>query len=93
MLHINMIVNEKKGFVNRVKQIGNKWQVKSLIHGDIRFANFILTGSTKTKIKLIDWEISDFGDPLWDVAGVFQSFLYYWVVKADAKAVVLQSIR
>jgi hypothetical protein len=53
-----------------------EWQPTTLIHGDIKWMNVLLHREEgRETLKLIDWEIADIGDPLWDVAGVFQSIL------------------
>lgn len=45
------------------------YQHKCLIHGDIRWSNWIVQSfGAKASIKLIDWELSGSGDPAWDVA-------------------------
>ncbi len=62
-----------------IDQVRLLWKFDSLIHGDIKWQNFIITNPDKN-MKLIDWEISDIGDPLWDVSGVFQSYLLSWVL-------------
>lgn len=36
------------------------------------------------KLRLIDWELADFGDPLWDAGAVFQSYLSFWVFSMPA---------
>jgi thiamine kinase-like enzyme len=33
-------------------------------------------------LKLVDWEVADIGDPLWDVGGVFQAYLHLCVSAA-----------
>ena len=38
-------------------------------------------------VKLIDWEIADLGDPLWDVAGVFQSYFCAWVLSFNNQSI------
>jgi len=53
------------------------WQLTSLIHGDLKWMNLLVhrAPAEEEQLKLIDWEIADIGDPLWDVAGVFQGFV------------------
>ena len=74
-------IYEHKKLVKKIEKVAEKWQRTSLIHGDIKWMNFIvLNENDEEKVKLIDWEIADIGDPLWDVAGVFQSYLSAWVL-------------
>lgn len=52
------------------------WAASTLIHGDVKWMNLLVHPvDGQERIKLIDWEIADIGDPLWDVAGVFQSLV------------------
>lgn len=68
--------------LNAIKQ---EWQQTALIHGDIKWTNFITpkTATDASEVKLVDWEISDIGDPWWDVAGLLQSFLSTWLFGFD----------
>ena len=43
-------------------------------------------GDGELKLRLIDWELADFGDPLWDAGAVFQSYLSFWVFSMPAAA-------
>ena len=57
------------------------WSGNSLIHGDIKLANFLIVDNNDaTQVKLVDWETSNIGDPLWDVAGLIQSYISTWVL-------------
>ena len=60
-----------------------KWKVDTVIHGDARLENFILCRSPDSRsgfdVKLVDWELADMGDPLWDCAGVMQHYFVQWV--------------
>jgi hypothetical protein len=37
-------------------------------------------GACKAVVKVVDWELADLGDPLWDVAAILQSYLSYWIL-------------
>lgn len=57
-----------------------QWKGESLVHGDVKLVNFIAINEGEEElIKLVDWEIVNIGDPLWDVAGLIQSYLFAWV--------------
>ena len=52
------------------------WNPVGLIHGDIKWLNILISHeNADPELHLIDWEIADIGDPLWDIAGVFQGFI------------------
>lgn len=59
----------------QVDKIQEIWSNKCLIHGDIKLVNFLVC-QEEENIKLIDWEIANLGDPLWDVASFLQSYLF-----------------
>lgn len=61
-------------FLSLMKSCISHYQFSTLIHGDIKWVNFILKNEHRANsLKIIDWELADIGDPLWDVAGVVQS--------------------
>lgn len=77
------IIRKDAEFSAEITKLYKNWQATSLIHGDIKWLNFIVGkkfGETEESLQLIDWEVSDIGDPLWDVAGVFQSYLSAWIM-------------
>ena len=63
-------------FLKVLRGIKLEWQALTLIHGDIKGMNFLIYGNGDDEvIKIIDWEIADIGDPLWDVAGIFANMI------------------
>lgn len=81
---INEIHKHPK-LVKKIDALASQWEKTSLIHGDIKWMNFIVMPNKKD-LKLIDWEIADLGDPLWDVAGGFQSYFTSWVMSFHNQA-------
>ena len=62
-------------------KLASEWKFESLIHGDIKWDNFVLipTGPEAVTLKLVDWELADWGDPSWDVAAIFSAFIVFWI--------------
>lgn len=59
------------------------WKKNALIHGDIKLDNFIVLdpeNKASSTIKLVDWEMLQFGDTAWDLAGVFNDFIFWWII-------------
>lgn len=77
-------IHKHPELVRKIDQLATKWEKSSLIHGDIKWMNFIVMPDTKD-LKLIDWEIADLGDPLWDVAGAFQSYVSSWIMSFNGQ--------
>lgn len=72
-------IHKHQDLVKQIEKVASQWETTSLIHGDIKWMNFIVLPNNED-VKLVDWEIADLGDPLWDVAGVFQSYFSAWVL-------------
>lgn len=80
------LIREDAVFLEHIDALLKDWKATSLIHGDIKWLNFIVGkkhNTTEERLQLIDWEVADLGDPLWDVAGIFQSYLSAWVMSFD----------
>lgn len=78
-------IHKHPELVKKIDHLASQWEKTSLIHGDIKWMNFIVMPN-KEDLKLIDWEIADIGDPLWDVAGGFQSYFTSWVMSFQNQA-------
>jgi hypothetical protein len=69
----------------RLDGLSSSWRSQSLIHGDIRFDNVLLSEPACDQqlapkgLWIADWETVRFGDPAWDLAGALQDFLVLWV--------------
>ncbi|MCB9273851.1 MAG: phosphotransferase [Lewinellaceae bacterium] len=78
------LINDEPQFTRLVGEVKESWQATSLIHSDIKAANFLISinashGSATDNLRLIDWEMADIGDPCWDVAAVFQMYFISWI--------------
>jgi hypothetical protein len=85
------IVQSYPDFPSTLDRMSAAWRFDSLIHGDIKWDNLHVTvdgagGEGKTEgaggklnLRLVDWELADFGDACWDAGAVFQSYLSFWV--------------
>src|SRR4030095_8192475 len=63
-----------------LEEIFANWTSKTLIHGDLKFDNIIITSNRKTHKSIItDWEMANVGDPAWDVGSIFQEFIRSWL--------------
>lgn len=45
------------------------WRPMCLIHGDVKHDNLLILDG-RTRAVLVDWEMSQIGDPCWDLAGL-----------------------
>lgn len=63
-------------FAVALDRIRNEWRWDALIHGDMKFDNCLVRDGD---LHVVDWEITDLGDPAWDVGSVFQAYLTWWI--------------
>jgi len=62
--------------------LGAEWRRVALMHGDLKWENVLVVGPNdgERELRIIDWELADLGEPLWDVGGMLCSFLQYWLL-------------
>jgi hypothetical protein len=96
------IIQSYPDFPQTLDRMRERWRFDSLIHGDIKWDNLHVTvdgtdveeggeaqpegAHGKMNLRLIDWELADFGDACWDAGAVFQSYLSFWVFSMPAMA-------
>lgn len=68
---MNSIVSDEN-LSRALRESGAVWSDTCLIHGDIRRDNWAFSvTSGRPRLKVLDWELSGYGDPAWDIASVF----------------------
>jgi len=60
------------------------WRRDALVHGDLKWENCLLLArgpeDALPELRIVDWELADFGDACWDVGSVFQAYLASWLL-------------
>jgi hypothetical protein len=60
------------------------WRPNTVMHGDMKFDNCLLTEADGARrLRIVDWELADLGEELWDVAGILQNYLYWSAVSTQ----------
>jgi thiamine kinase-like enzyme len=83
------IIQRYPEFRASLETLRAQWAAECLIHGDVKWENCLTlanNGKDQQDLKLIDWELADFGDPCWDVGAVFQAYLSFWIFSMPAQA-------
>jgi aminoglycoside phosphotransferase (APT) family kinase protein len=59
-----------------------EWRAETLIHNDIKGDNILVTkrADEGVRVRIVDWELIQIGDPAWDVGNLFRDFLDYWLL-------------
>ncbi len=82
------IVRQYPDFQNVLDGLRREWTINSLMHGDMKWDNCIVYKETpdneELKLKIVDWELADFGEAGWDVGAIFQSYLTFWIFSIPA---------
>jgi len=71
---------------SRLDELSRLWHTEAVIHGDIKMDNVLILQpqdqdeAGSARLRLIDWEMVQWGDTAWDVGGVFQDFVFWWVI-------------
>jgi len=63
-------------------ELRDGWQAGALMHGDLKWNNVLLRmgAGEVADWYIIDWEMMDRGDPLWDLATMVQCWWSYWIL-------------
>jgi thiamine kinase-like enzyme len=79
-LKLLKIIQRDPKIYDALEELFAHWSPKTLIHGDIKFDNIIVTKEKdKRKSIITDWEMANIGDPAWDVGSIFQEFIRSWL--------------
>jgi hypothetical protein len=77
------IVRSYPDFQRTLEEIRKDWRTDGLMHGDVKWDNCVVypdpSANGKLASKIVDWELSDIGDPCWDVGALLQSYIAFWV--------------
>jgi hypothetical protein len=84
-LAVLRILQTQEGIRDRLHRLSGHWQTPTLIHGDVKFENVLVPLAPpgdepdSPEVWIADWEMVQFGDPAWDLAGALQDLLVLWV--------------
>jgi hypothetical protein len=70
-------------FCERLDRLRQGWREEALIHYDMKWDNCVVSQSDRrrrSKIKIVDWELANIGDPCWDPASVISDYLCFWLL-------------
>jgi Phosphotransferase enzyme family len=54
------------------------WQPSCLVHQDLRLENWLIADNRSIDLRLIDWEVLGWGDPLADLGRLLAEYLKLW---------------
>jgi hypothetical protein len=75
------LVQRSAPIASALDELSAEWSPDTLIHNDLKGDNVLVTGEgTQRRVRLVDWEMLQFGDAAWDVGCLFRDFLGYWLL-------------
>ena len=78
------IIQSEPGLGASLDNLGQMWRHETLIHGDIKSDNILVSGPADRHeapgeaVWIVDWEFVQIGDPAWDLAAALHDFLVFW---------------
>ena len=79
------IIQNHQSIGDLLEGILSSWKPQTLVHGDMKFDNIIISSGLDrdnksiNKLLIIDWEFANIGDPAWDIGSIFQEFMKAWL--------------
>lgn len=75
------MVRQFPQFATALEKLRAEWRFDAVIHGDIKWDNCVVCAGSNgdSRLRIVDWEMADWGDSCWDLAGIFSAYLSFWV--------------
>jgi len=75
------IIQTMEGVAGNLDKLRGLWRADTIIHNDVKSDNVLVIREPdgRESIRFVDWELVQWGDPAWDVAGMLQDFVMFWL--------------
>jgi len=84
------VVQGQPGLSRQLDALRAEWRSDTVMHGDVKSGNVLVVppaeGGGGSRVRLVDWELVQVGDAAWDVAGMLQDFVMFWVLSMPGDA-------
>ena len=90
-LDLVRIIQGEPVFPRELDRLRDAWQPRSIVHNDLKWDNVLLTppdGTSRLAVRIVDWEHSSVGEPLWDVGSLIAGYLSFWLFSMDVGELV-----
>jgi hypothetical protein len=72
------VVKRYPEFARGLDRLRAEWRDDTLTHGDWKLEN-CLVSTDRNRLRVVDWEFVSWGDSIWDVSALLQSYWNLWV--------------
>ncbi|MEM9023765.1 MAG: aminoglycoside phosphotransferase family protein [Bacteroidota bacterium] len=79
---IVQIIQRNAPFARQLEHLRQQWQPTGIIHNDFKPDN-VLVLPQRHAIRVIDWEISGYGDHCWDLGTLWAAVIKIWIDSAE----------
>jgi hypothetical protein len=78
-IHLSTALERLPGLENLLGSLRSLWQWETVIHGDMKWDNTLLSDAENgpSRLHIVDWELVDLGDSAWDVASLLKEHIVY----------------
>ena len=66
-------------FGRELDRLRAEWRAETVIQGDWKLDNCLISPE-RDRVRVVDWEFTVWGDPVWDLATLLQSYWNFWVL-------------
>jgi Ser/Thr protein kinase RdoA (MazF antagonist) len=72
-------VRKYPDFAPALDRLRAEWRAEAVIQGDWKLDNCLISPE-RDRVRVVDWEFAGWGDPVWDLATLLQSYWNFWVL-------------
>lgn len=91
MMQAAAAVRSVPAVVAGLAALHQNWRYSALINGDVKWDNLLLQSTPEKRLFVLDWELSDIGEPAWDIGSALAAYLQYWIMLLGADASTLDT--
>ena len=71
-------IKKYSDFGHALDHLRAEWRAETVIQGDWKLDNCLISAD-RGRLRVVDWEFACWGDPLWDLGTLLQSYWSFWV--------------
>jgi Ser/Thr protein kinase RdoA (MazF antagonist) len=88
-LELMGMLQQQPDLVAHLSELDREWRHSCLVHGDLKSSNILASREpgSRGSVRIVDWELACYGDPLWDVGCILADVVAAWLGTAPISGV------